>query len=452
VIVLLGAATLALFAVTIGPAQATKRARADVTATPVPAHVETWAVDDRCNSGMRARSRLVRRWLTYAETNCNPAARKARRDCRSRRETFCQVIQYLNTNWIFHSDSARRLLRAADDGWWLHEPGSTRRIYTGTFGGGYLVNQAKSSVRSFFKSYVRKHFNRDDGLLMDWQSPSLAQELFEASCGCRRTVEIRSSGALRAAHQRMSASMTHRNGRPFLQVDNSLAPNQFLPQGLHMLNPSIGVVGWSSEGLPESDGNLDPFYPNLLDQIAFVANEPNSFVVLGSEGAAGAAYQEQSRRVQEATYLLGYAPGHLVDWANLEQGSRRLAIWPEEGIYPLGPVQTMRAPSGRGCLAGAGVLCRHGGHNDLRVAHGVYRREFSSCYDRGVFLGACAAIVNTTRRAVRVQRSWLRQAYRYEITFNGGDVQSGGTIDHAGTAFHPGGTLVPADDALLLGP
>jgi hypothetical protein len=390
--------------------------------------------------------------LTYAETNCDAAARKARRDCRMRGRTFCQVIQYLDTNWIFHGDSARRLLRKAAEGWWLHEPTGGARISTTTFDGGLLVNQANGSVRSFFAGYVRRHFNRDDGLLMDWQSASLAQELSDASCGCRRTREIRSSAALRAAHQQMSAALFHRNGSRFLQIDNSLTPNPFLPQGLHMLDPSAGVVGWSSEGLPESNGSLDPFYPNLLDQIALVASKPSGFIVLGSVGAAGAAYQSQSRRVQEATILLGYSPGHLVDWADLEQGSRHLAIWPEEGIYPDGPIQTMSRPGGHGCRAGMGVVCRRGGHNDLRVAHGVYRREFSACYDRGVPFGACAAIVNTTGNAVRVRNSWLRQTYRHEITFSGGDVQSGGTIDRTGAPFQAGTTLVPADDALLLGP
>ena len=52
--------------------------------------------------------------------------------------------------------------------------------------------------------------------------------------------------------------------------------------------------------------------------------------------------------------------------------------------------------SASGCLQGTGAYCASGGHNDIQVAPGVYRREFKQCYNRGVLIGQCAAIVNTT--------------------------------------------------------
>lgn len=148
--------------------------------------------------------------------------------------------------------------------------------------------------------------------------------------------------------------------------------------------------------------------------------------------------------------LLGYSPGHLVDWADLETGSGNLAVWPEEGIYPTNPVQTMAAPHGSGCLAGNGQVCSGGGHNDLQVAPGVYRREFGACYDQGTSFGECAAVVNTTSNAVTVKSSWLTQSYGHEITFNGGDVQSGGTVNLTGAGFNAGSGTVGPHSALLL--
>ena len=68
-----------------------------------------------------------------------------------------------------------------------------------------------------------------------------------------------------------------------------------------MLDPATGVEGLIREGAPEYNGTLDPFYSTLLDEIAYVANETSGFVVPLSYGAAGASYQQQSRRVQEAT-------------------------------------------------------------------------------------------------------------------------------------------------------
>jgi hypothetical protein len=126
-------------------------------------------------------------------------------------------------------------------------------------------------------------------------------------------------------------------------------------------------------------------------------------------------------------------------------------VWPEEGIYPTDPAESMRAPGGRGCLAGVGVVCSRGGHNDLEVSPGVYRREFRACYSRGIWFGVCAAIVNTTGRPVVVRASWLSgMAFGHRIAFVGGDVQSGGTIRIKGSPFHAGATVVYPHDGMLL--
>ena len=436
----------------VGPLSACARNGRAGAAIVVPKHIETWAFDDGCNGGAGAGARFVRAWLSYAESNCATNAPKARRDCHARGVRYCDVMQYYDTNWDFPGHAAG-IASARSFGWWLHEPAPQQnsRIYSSTFGGGYAINQSDPAVRSFFRRYALRHYNADDGLLMDWQSPSLAQELYASTCGCRTTNEIRSDVALRAAHAAMSAALTHRNGAPFIQVDNSLPPNPFLPQGLDMLNPSAGVDGWSAEGEPEDGGTLAPYYSTLLDQIAYVTTRTTGFVVLLSRANSGATYLDQSRRVQESTMLLGYKPGQLVDWADLEQNSPRLAVWPEEGIYPTNPVQSMGSPGGPGCLAGGGHVCSTGGHNDVGVGSGVYRRVFQDCYLRGVSFGPCAAIVNTGASAVTVRGSWLAPwAFRHQITFSGGDVQSGGRLHLHGAGFTAGRTVVGARDALLL--
>jgi hypothetical protein len=248
----------------------------------------------------------------------------------------------------------------------------------------------------------------------------------------------------------MSAALTHRNGSPFIQADNTLPGNPFLPQGLHMLNHRIGVDAWTVEGEPMSDGTLMGFYSTLLDQIAYVATRTRGFVVPMSRAPENAPYLAQTRRVQEATMLLGFSPGHLVDWAELEQGSGRLAAWPEEGIYPTSPVESMGVPGGKGCLAGTGIVCSRGGHRSLEVAPGIYRREFRSCYRDRIRFGGCAAVMNTTGSSVLVRSSWLRRRYRHQITFVGGDVQSGGTVDLTGAPFIRGRAVIPPHDAILL--
>lgn len=417
----------------------------------VPGHMPVWAVDDGCNGGAGTGAGFVRHWLTFAESNCGFGATKALRDCHARRRRYCQVMQYMDTDWEY-ADSAVRMATAASSNWWLHEPAPNVgvSIHSNFNGGGYLINQLQSATRGYFRSLVRNHFDAYDGLFMDEQSASLGEELYYSSCGCSSTSEIRTDRALQQAHTLMSAALTHRNGRPFLQVDNSLAPNPFLPAGLNMLDRAAGVDAVVGDGLPESFGTLDPYYSTLLDQIAYVDHRPGAFQVLMSEGAAGAGYQAQARRIQAATMLLGFSGGHLVDWANLELGSRDLAVWPEEGIYPTRPVQTMRRPRGRGCLAGTGAVCARGGHRDLQVAPGVYRRAFRRCYDRGVAFGACAAVVNTSARPVVVRARWVGRGLHHEITLAGGDVQSGGSLDRTSVPFRANVTTVAPGDALLL--
>ena len=421
------------------------------TSNATPSHIGTWAIDDGCAGGSGANAALVRSWLTVAESNCGPHAHKANRDCQTKRVLYCSVVQYLDTDWIY-GDALLPLPRKTPNGWWLHSPTQHQdRIFGNQEGGGHLLNQTVPAVRTWFRNYVRQYFNPDEGLVMDDQSPSLSEELYYSTCGCKKTFEITSDAVLRDAHDAMSAYLTHRGGSQFFQVDNTLAPNPFLPQGLNMLDHTAGVQGLIAEGEPEQYGGvMDPYYSTLLDQIAHVENQTSAFVVPMSHGFAKAPTLVRSRRVQEATVLLTFAPNRIVDWADLEVGSGDLSVWPEEGIYPSRPLQSMRAPGGSGCLAGTGVVCSTGGHNDLQVATGVYRREFASCALRSVGFGPCAAVVNSTAAPVTVSARWLRQSYGHVIAMVGGDVQSGGRLSLNGARFKAGSTAIPAHDALLL--
>ena len=158
--------------------------------------------------------------------------------------------------------------------------------------------------------------------------------------------------------------------------------------------------------------------------------------------------------------MLGFAPRQLVDWPDLDLNHAGLAVWPEEGLYFSDPLETMGMPTGPHCLDGLGGPCGHG-HADLRVAAGtnaseqpdgagVYRREFRRCYDRGRPIGGCAAIVNDTDAPVTIEGAWLRQRYRFEMTFAGGEVQSGGRLNIHGTPLLAGTTMIAPDDAALL--
>jgi len=432
------------------------------TATAIPAHTETWAYDDGCSGGKGASSALVRQWVSYAEVHCgnwtSASPTKAISDCHSGSQVLCQVMPYVDTNLIYTGtppdDLGANFFNTAQEGWFLHEPSPNQgtRVTTTAFGGGYLMNQNAAGFQAWWAKAMNDDFPGADGIFMDDQYPGMP--LFGLSSTSSN--EVTTTAGVQAMHLAISNVLKKPTGAVYPQVDNTLPdcgnPFEASGQGLSMLTGP--VVGLLAEGCPTSNGSLNNFYPGLLDDMAYVNNSTSGFTVLLSYGAAGASYQQQSRRVQEATILLAYAPGKVVSWAELEQnGAGDLAVWPEEGIYPTAPIQSMGNPSGTHCFDGSGAYCPAGGHNDLQTSEtGVFRREFSTCYNQGVSFGACAVIVNTTGSAVTVPQSWLSHTYAHQITLSGGDVQSGGTINLTGASFTAGSSTVASHDAMLLAP
>jgi len=414
---------------------------------PVPTHIETWAYDDGCNGGSGASASLVQQWVTYAESNCGPNATKALSDCHAPGVTYCTAVQYLDANDIYAQGSVP-IASSAQENWWLHQPGYTdeaHRLAVSAYGGGNMLNQANPAVDAWFQNYVGTNYDSYDGLMTDDTDASLNDQFY--GTGFTSSEEVTSNSALLAAHEQMAAALTHSDGSPFLQVDNGLNVNPNLPTTFPLLNNPSNVTGLVAEGAPWDNGTLLSFYSTLLDDMAYVNQTANDFIVLLSYDPSGSL---QARRVQAATVLLGYSPGHTVSWSDLEENSGDLAVWPEEGIVPTDPVQSMSAPGGAHCLDGTGTVCATGGHNDLQVAPGVYRREFGSCYSQGSPFGACAVLVNTTGAPVTVQSSWLTQSYQHQVTMDGGDVQSGGTVNVQGASFTAGSTTVGAQDAILI--
>lgn len=408
----------------------------------VPTHVPTWAYDDGCNGGDTASAALVRQWVTYAESSCGPDATKVLSDCQGP----CTAVQYLDANWIYKQGS---LPVAADahENWWLHEPGhsdSGHRIYKDFYGGGNLLNQSVTGVQDWFRNYVQTNYNSYPALFMDDTGPSLNAQLYHS--GYTTSDELSTDRQLQTAHEDFAAAMTHSDGSHFLQIDNSLSINPYLPTPFPMLDHS-GIHGVLAEGAPISDGDFTGFYSTMLDDMAYIDHTSDDFMVMLSYDSSGSS---AARTTQTATEWLGYSGDHVVSWADLEYNSNHLSIWPEQGIVPENPVQTMSSPGGSGCLEGTGKVCSSGGALDLQVAPGVYRREFAQCYNQGTSFGPCAAIVNSTGSSVTIRGSWLSQSYGHRITLNGGDVQSGGSVNLSGASFTPGSSAVPAHDAVLL--
>jgi hypothetical protein len=365
------------------------------------------------------------------------------------RRATCKALAYFDVFRIYACEGCSLPISSPPnpENWWLHEPGFSdaqhRLVISDNGNPGNLTNPQQSSLRDWLRSWARQHYDGYDGLMMDDSPASLHLALYDS--GFETSNELTSDAQVDAMNTQVAGAMTHQNGSPFLQVDNGITPNQYLPPGFGRLN-NAGTHGLLTEGIPMSDGTFTIYYDNLLDEMAYANTKTNGFIVLLGEDDTGSL---QARRDQAATVLLGYSPGHEVSWSNMDHDSPNLSIWPEEGIYPAQPVQSMPTPGGSGCLSGDGSSCSTGGHNALEVASGVYRREFGRCYNRGVAFGPCAVIVNWNDTPVTTQAGWLTGTYAHKVTMTGGDVQSGGTIDVSGGSYAAGASL-PAHDSLIL--
>jgi hypothetical protein len=356
------------------------------------------------------------------------------------------------------------LSACANEDWFVHEAGYDDRNHRLTWtssilGSAYLLNGADPSFDRFVVAYADRTLSAFDGLMVDDVDASTLEQFYgDADPSYTSSSELRTDAAVQQSHVTLAKELAS----SFLQVDNGLSVNPWGLPAFALLNRPAAVVGLVSESYPEngSTNTLASWYSTGLDDMAYLENAPQlsrDLMVLLGYNSSGSLV---ARRVQEATVMLGFEPGKIVDWADLDQNKPGLAVWPEEGLYFTKPLQTMKTPAGSRCMNGLGGPCTHG-HADLQVATGtnrdeqtggagVYRREFRECFLRGDPIGGCAAIMNDTDRRVVVSGSGLTQHYRYEMTMDGGELQSGGRLNIHGASFTPGATTIAADDAALL--
>ena len=286
-------------------------------------------------------------------------------DCHGGGVHYCTAIAYLQSSIIYTDSPLARI--PVPESWYLHEPGysdAAHRLRTSAYGGGYYLNQSNPAADAYFASYVKASYNDYDGLMVDDTGASMPSQFF--GTGLASSEEISNGGELVAAHEQMAGSLTHVGGSPFLEVDNGLGANPWLSTPFPLLGHPGLVNGLIAEDVPEDNGVLiNPAwaYPTMLDEMAYVDHTPSDFMVLLSYNYDGSA---AARRMQAASVLLGYSRGHIVSWSDLEQDNRDLAVWPEEGIVPTRPRQSMRRPRGNGCLQGSGRVCTRGGHTQPR--------------------------------------------------------------------------------------
>lgn len=417
-------------------------------------HIATMAEDDYVGEASGVSAANVNRLTSYVET-----AGKGLADCHSI-SLGCKAVFYMRpfatqdyvpSTCKIHPDSD--ILAAASESWFVHNTGyndSAHRVY-GIDQYGCLIwgmNPNSTALQTWWKNYLRKNANSYDLFFVDMSPMDLGNATWYTSGGgcqpwphvCASTQEMANDAAVESGHINFITSLTYSNGSPMLFLYQQAYPRFTMALDPSAIASTPRYFGLTCEGcladIPPAPV-IDPSnYAPFMDEIAEINKTAGEFVIL-SKGAnpAGSASQLLQRQVTIGFTWLVYSEGHTIVQPDLERNTHNLAIWPEDLIYPDGPVESMVS-----------------GHTDLQVSPGVYRREFDHCYYNNQTLGVCAAIVNANSTSVSIKASWLRQTYHHVLTFNGGDVLSGGTVNLTGSSFVSGVTTIQSGGAILLGP
>ncbi|MDE2482323.1 MAG: hypothetical protein KGN02_09060 [bacterium] len=417
----------------------------------IPRHIPTWAFDEYRGEGATASARFVRDTLNYAEGGRGND--KALSDCAG---GACTAVFYFDPHLIYASDACpfpayTAFLARAPEAWYVHEPGfddAAHRV-RGTYERGcrgssvaarvYVADVANHDVADFFADDLAREARGWGAVELDDTKDTVIAQMYGPGGGfcrdallsslCPRTNEFSDDAALVRAQQRFARVLATPDGSPKAFFYNGLTFGTG-SRDLPLLRGNAPFVGAICENCIVNDGRLRPdMYARVLEAMARVHAIPSAAFVELNTGRSppGSDAQIVQRLVTTAVAWLGFEPGRTIVWPNLESDTRNLAVWPEDALYPTSPLESWP---------------------ELEVAPGVWRREFARCYEAGIAIGPCAALLNANPRAVTVERGWLRERYAARVRLLGGDIGSGGTIVRA--AFGASPWLVPPSGALLI--
>ena len=429
---------------------------AELAPTQIPSHIPTWAYDQHFTQGQNASPADVRRLLTYAMSGLNND--KARSDCQGSGK--CSSVFYFDPHLVYDSSQCpysgdKQFLAAAQEDWFVHQTGYSdtahrlRGTYTQTCKGVpiqipvYAINNSSPGVQRYYASYLQQYANNWDYFELDDTATTVTDQLYGPGGGfckgmgtingyCTQAQEISDDRALENTHKNFVDALNYRDGRPMRFFYNSL---KFGSNGarLSLLSTSQRMVGTICENCIVNAGAFRPdMYAKVLDAMAAVSRDKSKhFVELNTgKSPAGSDDQVAQRLATTAVAWLGLSGNQIVVWPNLEFNTNNLAVWPEDAIYPAGPLQTMSS-----------------NNSDLSVGSSVWRREFRSCYMNGSSIGPCAAVLNGSISPVVPSASWFRSGFHHAVTLRGGDALSGGSVDLTSA---PVGAVAPGRAALLV--
>jgi hypothetical protein len=438
----------------------------------VPLHIETWAgyYLGGSNEGRKSPAATIRRWVTYLESS-NAGRPKSYAICNIAGHP-CNSVAYVDTNNQYFGscgwsdavvNNGLSQQRPLPESAWLHASADLsydNRLFNNysakcvprTNDTGLWVNRKSDAASRYFNAYFQRQFGSsvpdyyfdDDTTLIN---------VF----GGRQAYEYGSWRDLERAQAHWLGAERNRYGRAQNLFFNGCNNNPYIVPGTGLVKSKPNIDGCVSEGNVSSANISNGRDLYALDNCARVSlNRNGGIFVNGINGESNtAAYRIQ---VMAFTWLC-YVPGRVVTWLDPEGGDF-VNVFPEEGIYPARPVQSMRFPSGcpdatisargAGNDASSGDPCSVHGHNDLLLGGvtNVLRREFHACYNQGKPVGPCAVIWNMGETPVTLTPQWFTQRYRHKLTITGGTIDEGGRVSF--TPLGRGEPIAPYEALLLV--
>lgn len=451
----------------------------------VPAHIETWAYDNYNSSTGEGQGNVpaadVGSYTTYAENgvSANPTP-KVLTDCHSS-GTKCSAVEYVDPNDIYVNPPStcsatqpdQTAYDAASETWFVHQAGytdSAHRIQGGYQTSSscpdaeYLLNQNNTAVQQWYGQLLSAAGTQGpklnpagdqyDVYMTDNTAGEIADQTYFYSGGgcpsytytngyvsggtiCSTTQELPSDSAVVSEHAAFwsSPSMVHQNKTAMKFFFNSLSPSSTGMKSTALFGSSSNLLGGLCENCVVDGGSVKTTQvAQTLDAMLTAEQAKNSLVLLSTGTAAEEGANNDDRLAALGIDWLGYSPGGVVGFEDLEDDTHNLAVWPEQQLYPTEPLTSMTT-----------------GNADLLVPgfSSMWMREFATCYNAGSYIGRCGVVVNASGATQAVQGSWFTQTYRYYMTMSSPDLVNGGATTRT-NALTYGTTQVRSGSAIFL--
>lgn len=441
----------------------------------VPMHVETWAGYHYggVNEGIASPPATMRKWVTYLDGGW-----PYNRDVCDISGHPCKTVDYLNASneyfgtcgWsaaVVEGGLTQQNMLAESA--WLHaRPPLTyaNRVFNnlyskctaGSPNTGLFVNKKSRSgagnALAFFNAFMLKKYGQrwPDYLMND--DITVFNNLWPTGLSA---YEYASWVDVLNAQAAFLGGLVRKTGTPEPLFFNGCANNPAAVTGVSLIKMRPNIVGCITENNTGKSALRNGRVLYSLDNCARVTLSAHGGIfVNGPDGDPGM----MARRQATAFNMLCYVPSREVFWEEPQFGSKYVNVFPEQGIYPTQPLQSMSIPAqcpeadialdGPGNTGSASTPCALHGHNDLLVAglQNVERREFARCYNQAVPIGRCAVIWNLSDRSVTLPGGSLKQRYSRTMTMRGGTIDEGGTV--ALQPYAPKNYTIPGFDALFL--